>query len=231
MSASKIQIGKILAVGRNYADHIKELQNSVPKRPFFFQKPSSSIVWPNQGPILRPEGTNIHYELELAIIMGKQLKATDPALFTKEQALDHIHGYALALDMTARNVQAVAKSKGLPWTIAKGFDTFLPLSDIIPKSAVSDPQDLLLKLKVNNEVKQNDNTNLMLFQIPYLLSYISNITTLEAGDVILTGTPKGVGETVPGDVLEGELSSNNKKLAEIKIPVASRKLFIDVAQL
>lgn len=203
----------------------------MPKRPFFFQKPSSSIVWPNQGSILRPEGAKIHYELELAVVIGKQLHAANPATFTSEQALDHIRGYALALDMTARNIQAAAKAKGLPWTIAKGFDTFLPLSAFVPKEAVQDPHNLNLKLKVNRETKQDDSTSLMLFKIPQLLSYISNITTLEPNDIILTGTPKGVGETVPGDLLEGELAENGKRIAEINIPVASRRLFIDVNQL
>lgn len=121
--------------------------------------------------------------------------------------------------MTARNVQNEAKKKGLPWDIAKGFDTFLPISNIIPKSAIPDPHSIELYLTVNNEVKQQDSTNLMLFQIPRLLSDISKVMTLEQGDIVLTGTPKGVGPVVPGDVLRAGIKVNGKELEEAKIEV------------
>lgn len=210
--ASKVR--KIMCIGRNYADHVKELGNKAPSQPFFFLKPPSSILLPNQGPILRPRGVKLHYELELALIVGKRLQNLDPASFGTKEAIDAIDGYALALDLTARNVQDEAKKKGLPWSIAKGFDTFLPLSGFIPKSSVPDPHDAFLKLTINGETRQADSTNLMIFKIPQILSTISSIMTLEPGDVVLTGTPKGVGSIEPGDVLKGELQVEGKTIPE-----------------
>src|ERR1700733_591822 len=128
-------------------------------------------------------------------------------------------GYALVIDMTARNAQNEAKKKGLPWDIAKGFDTFLPVSEIIAKSAIPDPHNVELYLTVNNESKQLDSTELMLFQIPRILSDISKVMTLEKGDIVLTGTPKGVGPVVPGDVMRAGLKVGGKELPEAKIEV------------
>lgn len=121
--------------------------------------------------------------------------------------------------MTARNAQNEAKKKGLPWDIAKGFDTFLPVSEIIPKSAIPDPQSVELYLTVNNEHRQSDSTNLMLFRIPRILSDISKVMTLEKGDIVLTGTPKGVGPVVPGDVMRAGIKVGGKELLEGKIEV------------
>jgi acylpyruvate hydrolase len=128
-------------------------------------------------------------------------------------------GYALGIDMTARNVQNEAKKKGLPWDIAKGFDTFLPVSQIIAKSAIPDPHKVDLYLTVNNEHRQADSTELMLFKIPRILSDISKVMTLEKGDIVLTGTPKGVGPVVPGDILRAGLKVAGKELPEAKIEV------------
>lgn len=207
---------KILCIGRNYAAHIKELNNVKPQQPFFFLKPSSSILKPNQGPLLVPKGVIAHYEVELAFTLNRDLKDLSPD-FTHQQALDSIEGYALSVDMTARNVQDEAKKKGLPWSIGKGFDTFLPLSNFIPKSKIPDPYNVELKLSINNEVQQNDMTNLMIFPIHKILSHMSCIMTLEKGDLILTGTPKGVGSVKPGDVLEASLSYNGEVLESIKV--------------
>lgn len=121
--------------------------------------------------------------------------------------------------MTARNIQNEAKKKGLPWDIAKGFDTFLPISKIISKSAIPDPHNIELYLTVNNEVRQNDSTELMLFRIPRILSDISKVMTLEAGDIVITGTPKGVGPVVPGDVMRAGIRINGKELEDAKIEV------------
>lgn len=121
--------------------------------------------------------------------------------------------------MTARNVQEEAKKKGLPWSIAKGFDTFLPISNVIPKSAIPNPQDITLWLSVNNQVKQQDSTELMLFRIPRQLQDISRVMTLEKGDIVLTGTPKGVGTVVTGDVLRGGIKVGGKDLSEANIEV------------
>lgn len=121
--------------------------------------------------------------------------------------------------MTARNVQNEAKKKGLPWDIAKGFETFLPMSDVIPKSAIADPHDVELFLQVNGQVKQQGSTSLMIYQIPRILSDISKVMTLHPGDVVLTGTPAGVGPVVPGDVMRAGIRVNGKELGEGKIEV------------
>jgi acylpyruvate hydrolase len=121
--------------------------------------------------------------------------------------------------MTARNAQEEAKKKGLPWSIAKGFDTFLPISQIIPKSAIPDPHNVEIYLQVNGEYHQRDSTELMLFRIPRMLSDISKVMTLEKGDIVITGTPKGVGPVVPGDVMTAGIRVNGKELEEAKIEV------------
>ncbi|CDK24210.1 unnamed protein product [Kuraishia capsulata CBS 1993] len=209
--------GKFLCIGRNYVAHIKELNNKQPSQPFFFLKPSSSVLLPKQGPILVPKGVSVHHEVELAFVVGKELKNLDPETFTNEQALDAIDGYALAIDLTARNVQEEAKKEGLPWTIGKGFDTFLPLSPFIPKSAIPDPYKVDLSLSVNGTVKQNDSTNLMIFPIHKILSTMSSVMTIQKGDVILTGTPKGVSAIVPGDKVTASLSYDGKRIEEANL--------------
>lgn len=207
---------KILCIGRNYAAHIKELNNVAPQQPFFFLKPSSSVLKPNDGPFLVPKGVIVHHEVELAFTLNKDLKNL-PTDFTPEEALESIEGYALTIDMTARNVQDEAKKKGLPWSIGKGFDTFLPVSKFISKEKIPDPYNVELILKINDEIKQQDKTNLMIFPIHKILSHMSSIMTLEKGDLILTGTPKGVGQINPGDKIEAYLLVNGEIIEEIKI--------------
>uniref|UniRef100_A0A8H7N9D2 Fumarylacetoacetase-like C-terminal domain-containing protein n=1 Tax=Bionectria ochroleuca TaxID=29856 RepID=A0A8H7N9D2_BIOOC len=211
------QAGKVVCIGRNYADHIAELNNMKPKQPFFFLKPTSSIVLPGEGPCLRPKGVNMHFEVELALVIGKlvrDLKADDT-----KGAIDAIAAYAVAIDMTARNAQDEAKKKGLPWDIAKGFDTFLPMSNIIPKTAIANPQDVELFLEVNGETRQQGSTNLMIYQIPRILSDISKVMALHPGDIVLTGTPAGVGPVQPGDVMRAGVRVSGKELDEGKIEV------------
>ena len=133
---------------------------------------------------------------------------------------DTAAAYLLSIDMTARNAQNEAKKKGLPWDIAKGFDTFLPLSRVIPKSSIPDPHDVEIFLTVNDETRQDASTNLMLFQIPRLLSDISKVMSLVPGDIVLTGTPAGVGPVVPGDVMRAGLRVGGQELDEAKIEVA-----------
>jgi len=206
-----------VCIGRNYADHITELNNSKPKQPFFFIKPASSILPPGAGPVVRPRGVDLHYEVELALVLGKQVKDLEAS--DLKGALDAIESYAVSIDMTGRNVQNEAKKKGLPWSIAKGFDTFLPVSNIIAKSAIPDPHNVELYLTVNNEHRQADSTELMLFRIPRILSDISKVMTLEKGDIVLTGTPKGVGSVAPGDVMRAGIRVGGKELEEGKIEV------------
>ncbi|TVY28095.1 putative hydrolase [Lachnellula hyalina] len=215
--ASLKKASKVVCIGRNYADHITELNSAKPKQPFFFLKPASAILPPGAGPIIRPRGVDLHYEVELALILGKRVK--DLEADDEKGALDAIESYALSIDMTARNAQNEAKKKGLPWSIAKGFDTFLPVSEIIAKSAIPDPHKVELYLNINGKSRQADSTELMLFRIPRILSDISKVMTLEKGDIILTGTPKGVGSVVPGDVIKAGLKVGGKELEEAKIDV------------
>ncbi|KAL1963376.1 hypothetical protein VTN77DRAFT_8392 [Rasamsonia byssochlamydoides] len=208
---------KVICIGRNYADHITELNNTRPKQPFFFLKPPSSILLPGQGPVLRPKGVSLHYEVELGLVMGRTLRDFDPE--DHKGAIDAIDSYVLAIDMTARNVQEEAKRKGLPWSIAKGFDTFLPISQPIAKSRIPDPHDAFLRLSVGNDLRQADSTGLMLYRIPRQLADISRVMTLEPGDLVLTGTPKGVGEVKAGDVMKATIEVGGKVLEEGTIEV------------
>lgn len=153
--------------------------------------------------------------------MGKTVRDLDAD--DEKSAMDAIDGYAVAIDMTARNVQDEAKKKGLPWSIAKGFDTFLPLSNYIPKTAIPDPHNVELWLSVNDEAKQKDSTQLMLFHIPRILAEISQCMTLEQGDVVLTGTPKGVGSVVVGDVMKAGLRVDGKEVDGGRIEVEVRE--------
>ncbi|KAK9471615.1 uncharacterized protein V1510DRAFT_419784 [Dipodascopsis tothii] len=216
---------KVVCIGRNYADHITELNNARPKAPFFFLKPPSSMLLPGGGPVLVPRGVNVHYEVELALVMGQTLKdfavaGRDRATVNAE-ALAAIEGYALAIDMTGRNVQDNIKAKGLPWTTAKGFDTFLPISAYVEKSQIPDPANVTLSLTVNKQSPPNqyDSTNLMLFPIPEILSSISSVMTIQPGDIILTGTPKGVGSVKPGDHIDASIEVDGKVIAESVISV------------
>ena len=198
-------------------EHIAELNNTKPKQPFFFLKPPSSIVLPGEGPCLRPRGINMHYEVELALVIDRALRNLHPE--DENTALDAIGAYAVAIDMTARNAQDEAKRKGLPWDIAKGFDTFLPMSGVIPRSAIPDPQDAELFLQVNGQDRQRGSTGLMIYRIPRILSDISRVMTLHPGDIVLTGTPSGVGSVVPGDVMRAGVSVGGRELEEGKIEI------------
>ncbi|KAK7693896.1 hypothetical protein QCA50_003469 [Cerrena zonata] len=204
---------KIVAIGRNYADHAKELNNAVPKEPFFFLKPTSSYL-PSGRKLEIPRGILAHHEVELGLIIGKSGRDIPQA-----SALSHVAGYALAVDMTARNLQDQVKKKGLPWSAAKGFDTFTPIGKYIPASAIPDPQNLNLSLKINGAIKQNGSTGDMIFRIPRLIEHVSSIMTLEEGDLLLTGTPSGVGPVQPGDVVE----SQGKELDTIKFDAVERE--------
>ncbi|KZZ94516.1 fumarylacetoacetate hydrolase [Ascosphaera apis ARSEF 7405] len=215
MASIKANCRKVMCIGRNYAEHITELNNTRPKQPFFFLKPPSSILTPGSGPVLRPMGVSMHYEVELGLIIGKTLRDLDPN--DEKAALDAIDSYCVAIDMTARNIQDASKKAGLPWSIAKGFDTFLPISERIPKSAIPDPHNAHLTLSVDGKTKQSDSTGLMLYRIPRQLADISRVMTLEAGDLVLTGTPKGVGEVQDGQVMRAGISVDGKEIMQGRI--------------
>ncbi|KAL3864456.1 hypothetical protein ACJMK2_006139 [Sinanodonta woodiana] len=204
---------KIIGVGRNYRAHAAELGNQVPTKPILFLKPTSSYI--SQGQKIKiPKGcSSLHHEVELGVVIGRH--GND---IQESKAMDYVSGYLLALDMTARDFQDEAKNKGQPWSLAKGFDTSCPVSEFIDKSKIRNPEQIGLWLKVNNTMRQNGNTKDMIFSVPYLISYISQYFTLEAGDIILTGTPSGVGPVTAGDVIEAGLAD----LVSIKFEVEKK---------
>eukprot|EP00287_Rhodomonas_sp_CCMP768_P011472 CAMPEP_0196731460 /NCGR_PEP_ID=MMETSP1091-20130531/11184_1 /TAXON_ID=302021 /ORGANISM="Rhodomonas sp., Strain CCMP768" /LENGTH=212 /DNA_ID=CAMNT_0042074599 /DNA_START=6 /DNA_END=644 /DNA_ORIENTATION=+ len=189
---------KIVAIGRNYRDHAKEMNAPVPTEPFWFLKPTTSYI-AQGGNIVIPDGIDdIHHEVELGVIIG-----TKASKITDSEAMKCVAGYCLAFDMTARTWQSAAKKKGLPWTTSKGFDTACPHGPFIPASQIKDINALTLWCSVNGEQKQRGSTSEMIFQIPQLISTVSRIHTLEEGDLLLTGTPEGVGPVRRGDTLTG----------------------------
>ncbi|KAH3789980.1 acylpyruvase FAHD1, mitochondrial-like [Dreissena polymorpha] len=196
-----MQVGrKIVAVGRNYRAHALELGNQVPTKPILFLKPTSSYITEGEK-IKIPVGcSSLHHEVELGIVIGKP-----GSRISEQEAMNHVAGYVLALDMTARDFQDEAKKKGQPWSLAKGFDTSCPVSSFIEKKSLTAPENTRLWLKVNDAIKQDGNTKDMIFSIPFLVSYISTYFKLEEGDVILTGTPEGVGPVCEGDVIQAGL--------------------------
>lgn len=193
-------IGKVVCIGRNYAEHIRELGNETPEAPVIFIKPSTSIIRDGEDIVIPPYSRDCHYEAELALLIGTTGKDI-PA----EQAMRHIAGYGVGIDLTLRDVQGELKKKGLPWEVAKGFDTACPLSVFADASRVPDPHALLIRLAVNGEIRQDGNTSMMIHRIPDIVSCMSGRFTLEVGDVILTGTPAGVGRIVSGDRLWAEI--------------------------
>jgi 2-keto-4-pentenoate hydratase/2-oxohepta-3-ene-1,7-dioic acid hydratase in catechol pathway len=186
--APVIPRSKVVCVGRNYQAHAEELGNEVPKEPLIFLKPNTSVVGPRDG-IVYPEQTNdLHFEGELAIVIGRICRD-----LPRERAEEVIFGYTIANDVTARDLQ---KSDG-QWARAKGYDTFCPLGPWI--STDLDVADLRVTTTLNGEPKQDGRTSQFIFDIPEVLAYITSFTTLLPGDVVLTGTPAGVGPMLPGD--------------------------------
>lgn len=190
---------KVVCVGRNYAEHAKELNNPVPDTPILFIKPESSVVDMHQS--LRIPSTDCHYETELAILIGREL-SNAPV----ESIGEAIAGIGLALDLTRRELQSSLKEKSHPWEIAKSFDGACPLSHFVLPADLPSLDAIQFSLKINDELKQQSSTSDMLTPILPLISYMSSYFTLRPGDVVLTGTPKGVGRLHPGDRLCLELA-------------------------
>jgi len=196
----KVTIGKIICLARTYKKHAEEMNVQVTDHPILFLKPESSIVFNNESVIIPKLSSCLHHEVELGVVIGK-----DGKHITRKNAMDHVIGYCVALDITARDIQSVAKKNGWPWSIAKGFDTFAPISNVALKDMISNPLNLDLKLKINNALKQQSNTKNMVFSIEQIIEFVSKVMTLKRGDLILTGTPEGVGEIVEGDIIEAFL--------------------------
>ncbi|HKZ47314.1 MAG TPA: fumarylacetoacetate hydrolase family protein [Thermoplasmata archaeon] len=196
----RIHATKILCVARNYADHAKEMNTAVPAEPIFFLKPTTALL-PGGGRILLPpDSERVEVETELAVILERGGADVAP-----DGAMGLVAGYAVFFDITARDLQTKARREGSPWTAAKGFDTFAPISTGVAASRVPDPHALPIRLKVNGVVRQDSNTGQMVFRIPQLLAAASRIMSLERGDILATGTPAGVWPIVAGDVLEAEI--------------------------
>jgi 2-keto-4-pentenoate hydratase/2-oxohepta-3-ene-1,7-dioic acid hydratase in catechol pathway len=199
-----ILVQKIICLGQNYAEHAKEMKFDVPITHVFFLKPPSAIIHQGEQIVIPKISSDVHHEVELTVLIGKSGKN-----ILRESALQYIAGYGIGLDMTMRDIQLEAKKKGLPWSLAKGFDTSAPLSEFIPAALVGDPMSLSIQLKINSIVRQSSNTSKLIFSIDTVIAYISQFITLERGDVIYTGTPEGVSRVDHGDTLEAVLQDAN----------------------
>jgi 5-carboxymethyl-2-hydroxymuconate isomerase len=209
-SNSEIEIGKVVCVGRNYAEHAKELGNEIPEKPVVFLKPSSSVIYSGDEIRHPPFSADMHHEVELVLLIGKSSK--DASIEESENA---IKGYGVGLDMTLRDVQSKLKEKGHPWTIAKCFDTSTVLSEFVLKDDYKLTLNERLNLNVNDQIRQEDKLNKMIFKPAELVQYLSSLMTLEEGDLIFTGTPKGVSKVEIGDVIKARITG----LAELTVSV------------
>lgn len=194
-------LGKVVCIGRNYAEHAHELNNPVPAEPLLFIKPGSCVVPAAGGFKIPAERGSVHYETEIAVLLGKAL-STQPS---EEEVLDAISGFAPALDLTLRDVQAKLKEKGLPWELAKSFDGACVLTPFVAAGTFEDLADIPVRLTLNGEVRQDGSSASMLNPIVPMIQYMAAHFSLHAGDVILTGTPAGVGPLARGDQLVLEL--------------------------
>lgn len=202
---------KIIAIGRNYADHIAELNNERPDEPVIFMKPDTALLIDNE-PFYYPSfSIDVHYEVEILVKINNMGKNID-----KEFAHKYYNEIGIGIDFTARDLQTKLKEKGLPWEKAKAFNGSAPISKFISKDKFQDLKNLNFTLKKNNEVVQNGNTSLMLWNINEIIEHISKFFTLKVGDIIFTGTPKGVGPIQIGDKLDAYIEDNHMLECEIK---------------
>ncbi|SDL45028.1 2-keto-4-pentenoate hydratase/2-oxohepta-3-ene-1,7-dioic acid hydratase (catechol pathway) [Catalinimonas alkaloidigena] len=202
---------KIICIGRNYVEHIKELNNERPDEPVIFTKPDTALL-KNGEPFYYPEvSKDIHHEVEILLRIGREGKNIE-----EQFALKYVDAIGLGIDFTARDLQKKAKEKGLPWALAKGFNGSAPISEFRPIEEFSDLTDLHFHLEVNGDVKQRGHTQLMIFSFEYIIAYISRYFTLKAGDIIFTGTPSGVGAVHVGDRLDAYLEEDKMLSFEIK---------------
>lgn len=201
---------KILAIGRNYTEHIKELNNEIPDEPVIFFKPDSALLV-NNKPLYYPEFTrDLHYEVELVLKICKHGRHIDARF-----ARNYYKEIAIGVDFTARDVQQKAKEKGLPWTLAKGFDGSAPVSQFLSIEQFEDLNNINFSLSIDGVVRQRGNTGMMIHSFDQIIAYISQFITLKKGDLIFTGTPQGVGPVQIGNTLEAHIE--NEKLLEVEI--------------
>lgn len=207
-------VRRIYCVGRNYEEHAKEMGFTGREPPFFFMKPADAIVNVAEGTVgeipYAPGTSNLHFEIELVAaigIGGANIKAAD--------AMKHVWGYAVGLDMTRRDLQGVAKKEGRPWEIGKAFDQSAPIGPIVPAAAAGNPGNAAITLSVNGQMKQSSSTSKLIWSIAESIEHLSTYWRLEPGDLIFTGTPEGVGAVVSGDLMEGAVAG----LGSLKVKV------------
>jgi len=202
-SAERFPVRRIYCVGRNYAEHAREMGHDPTRElPFFFMKPADAIVQ-NGATIPYPVRTkDVHHEIELVVALKSG--GLEIAL---EKALDHVYGYAVGIDLTRRDLQGEAKKAGRPWDMGKGFDNSAPCTAIVPASKVGHPSKGAIWLKVNGETRQSADLSALIWSVPEMISYLSGLVALKGGDLLYSGTPAGVGPTVKGDILEGHVDA------------------------
>ncbi|GAB3809268.1 fumarylacetoacetate hydrolase family protein [Spirosoma humi] len=202
---------KIICVGRNYVEHIKELNNEQPEDPVIFMKPETAIPLKHE-PFFYPDfSTDVHHEVEILVKINRVGKNIDEKFAHK-----YYDEIGVGIDFTARDVQSKLKAKGLPWELAKGFNGSAPISNFVPKTSFPDLQNLNFRLDINGETRQTGNTSLMLFKIDYLISFVSRYFLLQQGDILFTGTPKGVGPVQVGDRLTAFIEDTSMLTFDVK---------------
>jgi 2-keto-4-pentenoate hydratase/2-oxohepta-3-ene-1,7-dioic acid hydratase in catechol pathway len=198
----------VLCIGRNYAEHAKELNNPLPIVPVVFTKPLTAITY-DGGEIRVPADLTkeVHHEVEMVVAIGAYGR-----FISEDKAMDYVSGYGVGIDVTARDLQKALKEKSQPWTLAKGMDTFAPIGNFVQADQVADPGNLSISLEVNGQIRQQGNTSDMIFSLPALISFVSQYMSLHKGDLLFTGTPAGVGPLKDGDVVSAQLGDGLSRL-------------------
>ena len=212
-SSRRFPVRRIFCVGRNYAAHARELGNDPDREPpFFFSKPSDAVVDSNVAVPYPPQTANLHYEVELVLAIGEA-----GSNISVDAAMDHIWGATIGLDLTRRDVQSAAKKLGRPWDMAKGFDHSAPIAELVPIGDIDSLASGRIALEVNGELKQEGDLAEQIWSVENIVSLLSEYVVLAPGDLIMTGTPAGVGAVVPGDVLSGVIEG----LASIRTDIVA----------
>jgi fumarylpyruvate hydrolase len=200
-SDQRFPVRRVYCVGRNYAAHAIEMGHDPDREdPFFFQKNPDNLLTGGADFPYPDKSSDVHHEIEMSVALHR-----GGSNISLESALDHVWGYGVALDMTRRDLQAACKQAGRPWEIGKAFDHSAPASELVPVSEIGHPAQGAIWLKVNGEIRQQGDLNQMIWKVPEMIAYLSGLFTLAPGDVILSGTPSGVGPVVRGDALEGHI--------------------------
>ncbi len=207
----------IYGIGRNYAAHARELGNAVPDEPVVFLKPVGTLIGHGARIMLPWQSHDVQHEVEIVVLLNRSGRHVEPT-----DAMGMIAAYGVGIDVTARDLQSTARAAGNPWTIAKGFDTFAPVSPLVPAEQIKSPQSLRFELEVNGEVRQTGCAVDMLFGFAELIAYLSTVFTLRAGDLIFTGTPEGVARIQSGDSLAARLLGHAAELRVSAETEASR---------